>query len=576
VTALSYLRHLIAFAFRRNRALYLYVLTALASAICELVAMASLVPLATLAQNGALVPGSKSARILRAVGIAPGLKQLVLLFIGLLAVRVATNILSQGLGMKLGRRILAQLSSEAFDTVLRVIPVREIEEKSIGHFIGMAGDEAFRASATIIALCQLVSFVFLGALYYGAIVAFSAKLALGVAAFLAVSALCLGGVIRRSHALGVRAMDQARAGTTFFVDALNGLRSTRAFSAEAYVSEGQRAQIFRYVHTLFLVDFLQVIAKSAPVLLLLATCAAVSLVLPSTTWATVNVATIITIIVIVMRFFPVVGSCLNILLKIVSDASVGKDLTDLIGKGQRLKAERREGVPLGEISRVSANALCFSYNGTTPVLKDVSFQLERGKSYSIAGPSGAGKSTLVDLLMKFYPLQGGDIVIDGESLAATPDARLRERVLLLGQTSTILNDTIRNNIAFGHAASDADIEAAARLAVIDELIDGLPNGYDTLLQYQGTNLSGGQRQRIGLARALLRTPDLLILDESTGALDAGTREQVVTNILRTFRDRIVVFITHDPEIWKRTDEVIELRPVSCESEAPPTPRRALV
>jgi ABC-type bacteriocin/lantibiotic exporter with double-glycine peptidase domain len=106
------------------------------------------------------------------------------------------------------------------------------------------------------------------------------------------------------------------------------------------------------------------------------------------------------------------------------------------------------------------------------------------------------------------------------------------------------------------------IERAARLACIDDAIRQLPQGYDTRLQYRGTNLSGGQIQRIGLARALLRTPDVLILDESTSALDPDTRNAVVGNILKEYVDRIVVFITHDASISNRVDTVIDLAHVN--------------
>jgi len=109
-------------------------------------------------------------------------------------------------------------------------------------------------------------------------------------------------------------------------------------------------------------------------------------------------------------------------------------------------------------------------------------------------------------------------------------------------------------------ASEQDIRTAVRLAAFDQVLSGLPNGLETMLDYQGTNLSGGQKQRLGIARALLRNPDVLVLDESVSALDAPTRNAVLGNILEHFRDKIVIVVTHDPTVISRMQNTLVLRP----------------
>jgi ABC-type bacteriocin/lantibiotic exporter with double-glycine peptidase domain len=136
----------------------------------------------------------------------------------------------------------------------------------------------------------------------------------------------------------------------------------------------------------------------------------------------------------------------------------------------------------------------------------------------------------------------------------------RKRVVLVEQQSRIFNDTVRNNIVFGLAASEAEIEQAVLLSGFDGVLSAMPNGLETMLDYQGTNLSGGQRQRLGIARALLRNPDVLVLDESTSALDAPTRNLIMGNILRHFRDRIVIVVTHDPAVISQMQRTLSLRP----------------
>jgi ABC-type bacteriocin/lantibiotic exporter with double-glycine peptidase domain len=142
----------------------------------------------------------------------------------------------------------------------------------------------------------------------------------------------------------------------------------------------------------------------------------------------------------------------------------------------------------------------------------------------------------------------------------------------VGSEAAIFDDTVANNVRLGMESSLGDVRAACQLARVSEFVKEMESGYETRLQYQGRNLSAGQRQRIAIARALLRKPDVLILDESTNALDKSTQEQLVEDILREYKDRIVVFITHDPAIMTRVDHVIDLSPGPAALEAvPPRP-----
>ena len=148
------------------------------------------------------------------------------------------------------------------------------------------------------------------------------------------------------------------------------------------------------------------------------------------------------------------------------------------------------------------------------------------------------------------------------SLPEIGNRNIRKRVLLVGQQTTILNDTVYNNVRFGMDVRNELVEEACVVSCIDEDIRALELKYDTILSYQGSNLSGGQRQRIGIARAILRDPDVILLDESTSGLDAQTRDRVVGNVLERYKDKIVIFSTHDQAIMQRVDEIVTL-----ESEA---------
>jgi len=193
------------------------------------------------------------------------------------------------------------------------------------------------------------------------------------------------------------------------------------------------------------------------------------------------------------------------------------------------------------------------------VLHDVSFRVAKGDVLAIVGPSGAGKSTLVDLLPRFREPYAGQIFLDGVPLDTIQRGSLRALLGVVSQDTVLLNDTVEANISFGSpGATRAQVEAAARAANAAEFIAGLPAGYDTVLGERGTRLSGGQRQRISIARALLRDPPILILDEATSSLDTESERLVQEAIDRLMHDRTVLVIAHRLATVRHADQILVL------------------
>jgi ATP-binding cassette, subfamily B, bacterial len=194
------------------------------------------------------------------------------------------------------------------------------------------------------------------------------------------------------------------------------------------------------------------------------------------------------------------------------------------------------------------------------VLNGVSFAVEAGTFCAILGPSGTGKSTIADLLVRFLDPDAGRITVDGLDLRELRLADLRREIVLVDQTPHLFNASIAENISYARPeAARAEIEAAARAAGLEELIQRLPEGYDTQTGERGLALSAGERQRVALARALLRKPSVLLLDEPTSALDPETEMIVARNLRESLRGRTVIIITHRPALAGIVDQVVNLR-----------------
>lgn len=558
---LEYVLNLMKFAFKANPLLYFSIAISLASVVIELLAMSALLPLFTLVAGGVPAADEIIVAVLTYMSIAVNANSLLWVFIALFSLRIVTQILGQSLSIYLGKRMMAQLGTRAFEQIITNQQIRDISKNSIGYYISLAGDESFRASTLLISLTQFVSTSALSILYFLAIARYSPNTA-GLLAFLMLSSLWIFyKVAKFSHRLGWRQTEQSRITGSVFLDALNNIKTVRAFSAEKYVVGIHRPLMFGYTKILFLVEEISLLTKLIPVL---------SLLILFSVWMawneksveSVGIAFIVTMIVYLMRFFPTVGQGVTMLMRIASDAKSGRDVTAILDTEPDNCANTAES--LGKIRHMTLQDVNFAYDsaGDKKILNGINLTFESGKSYALTGKSGVGKSTLVDILLKFYLPTSGQLCINNEPISNIANAEVRKKIILVSQEAAIFDDTVNNNVCFGMQAAQSEIQIACELACIHDDIAAMPEGYNSRLHYQGRNLSGGQRQRIGLARALLRKPEILILDESTSALDKTTQERVIENILREYSKKIVIIVTHDPHIMEQVDEVVNLETIN--------------
>ena len=212
-----------------------------------------------------------------------------------------------------------------------------------------------------------------------------------------------------------------------------------------------------------------------------------------------------------------------------------------------------------KIGVVKFEKISFAYpgEGLPTVLKDISFEVSRGKTLGIVGPPGSGKSTIAHLLPRFYDIAGGVISIDGIDIRDIKLSSLRSKVSVLSQDPFLFTASLENNIAYGNPwAEDTEIRSAAEISQIDGFVHSLPKAYETLVGERGVSLSGGQKQRVAIARTAMLEPEILVLDDSTAAIDAGTEQRIRQALKERAQSAATIIISHRLGTLRHADEIL--------------------
>ncbi|MGH9504769.1 MAG: ABC transporter ATP-binding protein [Terriglobales bacterium] len=207
---------------------------------------------------------------------------------------------------------------------------------------------------------------------------------------------------------------------------------------------------------------------------------------------------------------------------------------------------------------IELRGLTFAYNGV-PVLQDINLRIPEGSSLAIVGPTGSGKTTLVSLIPRIYDTEPGSVLIDGKPVREFPLESLRRQIGFVPQETFLFSETVRENIAFGKDdASDEEVSSAAEAANIARDIEEFPEQYQTMVGERGITLSGGQKQRTAIARAIIRNPRILILDDALSSVDTHTEDKILNHLREVMQDRTTIFISHRVSTVRNADRIAVL------------------
>lgn len=530
--------------------------------VFEYAATSLMIPLSTSAQG----TGNSAVRFWRTVldytGQKPEPRAWLWLFFLVMIARLFFGYLQTISTTLLGKKVHRVLSDRIFGHVVSAEPLTSVYTRSVGHYITLAGDDTFRCG-TIISTFLLCSVSLCTAgVALAVLFQFSTPLFYSVAVFLALCAVTIVILSRYILRLNEQSNSLSRELNTVFVEALNSLRSIRALHAEWFVRTGYAQQITRYVHMLFKIDAVKAAIKAFPAILLLIIAA---ILMRQGSSLTLSEASLLGVTIIIIRIFASMGQFITAGTLLLTDIRAVGDIETLVSRsGQPTSAASPPMVQA--VESIALSDVEFGYGARQRILNRVSLQFEKGKTYAIVGPSGSGKSTLADIMLGLVSPDAGRVTVNGDRV---PLAAARGRLMLVEQQPKIFSTTLRENLLIGFKASDECLWEALRLVDLEYTVKHLRNGLDTVLSYQGENFSGGQRQRIGIARGVIRDPDVLILDEATSALDIATRKIVLSNVRSRMRGGILVLITHDPQQAELADTVFDFGKFSQDAAAQP-------
>ncbi len=521
------------------------------------------VVLGTIGGLMALVPALGLGRLLNSVVIAhpPNMRELYIVLPVIWASMIAAALTNYGSSYLLassGQALIARLRVRLFGRLLH-LPLREFDKWRPGELISRFGtDMQMMTDAVTISLPQLIttSVTFLSSfacmLYLDWVLTCS-LIVVAPLASIAVSRfqLLISGATTRAQ----QRIADLSANLT---EVLSGQRVIKAFGREEFETRRFSTRNDEYFSTYMkLTQFIQ----TQPVVISTLMSSAAALII----WLSIRE-------VVLGRLNP--GMLLTYWLLLVNlvnplnrfAAFIGELSKAVVGSGRiyellDLSVERADkpgAVALSNVrGRIAFEHVDFSYEPSSPVLHDFSAIIEAGELVALVGPSGAGKTTIANLVPRFYEPQSGRITVDGVDLADVRLRDLRDAIAIVPQEAQLFRGSIADNIRYGRLdATDDEVLAAAREANVDEFVTGFPEGYATEVGERGARLSGGQRQRVSIARAILRDPRILILDEATSSLDSHSEALIEQALDQLLAGRTTLIIAHRLSTIRRASTIL--------------------
>lgn len=396
--------------------------------------------------------------------------------------------------------------------------------------------------------------------YFTALFIISFKLTLFTLILLPITGGAIAEIIKKLKRQALESQTSLGRIVNIIDETLGGTRVIKAFNAEDYVERKFDKEVSHYKKVNDSIGYKNELASPLSEFMGVLVVAGIlyfggSIILnPDTEY--ISASQFITFIAIYSQILPPLKTFSSSISNVQKGIASAKRVFEIIDKKSEIE-DRPDAIELQKFEKeIEFKNVTFAYD-KEHVLKNINLKIEKGKTVALVGASGGGKSTLADLIPRFYDPDDGDVVIDGKPITSYTLNSLRKHMGIVTQESILFNDTIFNNIAFGiDDASEEDVIKAAKITNAHDFIMETEHGYQTNIGDRGSKLSGGQRQRLSIARAVLKNPPILILDEATSSLDSESEKLVQEAITNLMQNRTSLVIAHRLSTIKHADEII--------------------
>lgn len=476
------------------------------------------------------------------------------LIFGSILIRALLTYANAAMAISLSQKTLHRIRTETFSQLLDV-SYQFIERTKSGDLVNTLHRELQQTVLSMKNLINMFVGICLLVMYVCLLLLISWQLTLVVALSMFVISLFVQYITRRAKQLGKRATQANMKMVGRILEGLSGMKVIRAFAREDY-ERSKFDQVSANVSKFFFkANILSEIVK--PIYEIISAVILVVLLLaifktPS------DLGPVLVFIFVLFRVQPRIIQLDRVRVAINANAAAVEATMKLWNRKNKQFPEQGSIIahPLAKEIRFENVSFCYE-KGDKEALSNVSVRIPEGKVTALVGPSGAGKSTLIKLLLRLYEPTSGTIYVDGTPLSQLNSVSWRNQTAMVSQDIFVFNRSIRENIAYGRLdATDEDVIEAAKLAGADEFVQELPDGYDTIVGDRGVRLSGGQQQRLTLARAIVRKPRILILDEATNALDSITEERIQRAIEKMSEHCTVISIAHRFSTIENADQIL--------------------
>jgi ATP-binding cassette, subfamily B, multidrug efflux pump len=500
---------------------------------------------------------------LKGATITEGLHRIVLIILATLLTRLVLDATQSYLVQMIGQRVTAAIRNDVFDHVTS-LAVRFFDRTPVGKLITrLTSDidslgEVFSTGAIGI-IGDLVSIAIMSVLMFS----LQWQLALLLVTMLVPMTALIIYFQKQFRRSNYAAREELSSLNAMLQENINGIGVVQLFRRETLNSDSFRQKNQEYIEAVDRTIFYDsAVSASLEWISLVAIAGVLCVGSGLVTGGQLDFGILSSFILFAQRFFEPLRQFAEKFTAIQAGFTAIERVTELLNEPIEIQDRAGHFAVVKDVEvrgEIRFEQVCFGYKPDELVLHDLDFTIRPGEKVALVGPTGAGKSSIIRLLSRLYEPTRGRILIDDTDIRDLPQAELRQRVAIILQDGFIFAGDVKSNITLGENYSLAQIKAAAAKTNVDRLIEQLPQGYDTSLRERGTNLSGGQKQLLAFARAAIRDPKILVLDEATSSLDVGTEALIQDALERMLENRTAIIIAHRLSTIRNVDRILVLK-----------------